>query len=422
MVYGPHTHRSMNKNSFRGSPVRKFAGYAFAILISQSAYGVNCTNGTKNLTATLGAPGQVNLNWAYTNTSSSSVYKIQRRSTSQGTFIVIASISYPTTSFIDGGVSAATPYTYEILCNGGSQISNLATVEVPSLPATPSGLSATAVSGTRVNLSWIDNSSNETQYYVERSVGVDGNYGQLAVLGANAVAFSDGGLSGGTTYFYRVRASNGGGYSGYSNEGSAAPPTLPIAPSALGTVVMSGTQVTLNWTDNSTNESAFKIERKTGAPGAYAQIAVTAANVGTYSDGGVVAGNVYYYRVRATNLAGDSAYSNEAVGTDLVPAAPGNLLASLQGQTKVTLTWADNSTNESGFKIERKTGRAGSYSQIATVGTNGTSYSDATVAPGTPYYYRVRATNTVGDSSYSNEAGTGSGSTLSIRTVGHWLK
>ena len=84
------------------------------------------------------------------------------------------------------------------------------------------------------------------------------------------------------------------------------------------------------------------------------------------------------------------------------------LIAALAWQTKVeaatlSLAWADNSTNETGFKIERKTGTTGTFAQIAIVGTNVTSYADSTLADGTTFCYRLRAFNSAGDSAYSNE-------------------
>ncbi len=68
---------------------------------------------------------------------------------------------------------------------------------------------------------------------------------------------------------------------------------------------------------------------------------------------------------------------------------------------QVTLTWNDNSSNESGFKIERAT-NSGGYGQIALVGANVTSYVDTNLASGSQYSYRVRAYNAAGDSAYSN--------------------
>jgi hypothetical protein len=86
---------------------------------------------------------------------------------------------------------------------------------------------------------------------------------------------------------------------------------------------------------------------------------------------------------------------------------------------QLTLSWFDNASNEAGFKIERKTGQAGSFEQVALVGLDTNTYSDGALTPGTPYCYRVRAYNAVGDSAPSNEA---CGLATTFRDVGgaHW--
>jgi hypothetical protein len=88
------------------------------------------------------------------------------------------------------------------------------------------------------------------------------------------------------------------------------------------------------------------------------------------------------------------------------PAAPSVLLATAVSTSQIDLTWTDNSSGESGFKIEKKTGSGGTYSQIATVVPNVISYSDTGLSASTTYYYRVRAYNWIDNSSYSNEAST----------------
>jgi subtilisin family serine protease len=94
-----------------------------------------------------------------------------------------------------------------------------------------------------------------------------------------------------------------------------------------------------------------------------------------------------------------------AVGS-ILPAAPSNLTATAISSSQIDLLWTDNSYIETGFKIERKIGETGTYSQAATVGANVTTYSDTGLNGSTTYYYRVRAYNTTGDSSYSNEVNT----------------
>src|SRR5215510_15600542 len=69
---------------------------------------------------------------------------------------------------------------------------------------------------------------------------------------------------------------------------------------------------------------------------------------------------------------------------------------------KLTVTWTDTSSNEAGFKIERKTGTNGTFTQVAVTAMDTTMYSDSTLLNSTEYCYRVRAYNTIGDSAYSN--------------------
>ncbi len=71
--------------------------------------------------------------------------------------------------------------------------------------------------------------------------------------------------------------------------------------------------------------------------------------------------------------------------------------------SRATLTWEDHSSDELGFKIERKTESKGTYREIATVGPNTTTYIDTGLSHATTYYYRVRAYNSNGHSTYSEE-------------------
>ncbi len=98
-----------------------------------------------------------------------------------------------------------------------------------------------------------------------------------------------------------------------------------------------------------------------------------------------------------------SCSKKEDTSTDVVPASPTELTAQLAGNTQVTLSWKDNSTNETGFKIERKNGNS-NYIQIATVGSDVTHYANTGLAANTEYSYRVLAYNAVGNSAnYSNQ-------------------
>ena len=182
-----------------------------------------------------------------------------------------------------------------------------------SPPAAPANLSAAAASSSQINLGWTDASVNETGFQVERKNGAGGTYALIATAAPNATAYTDTGLAEGTTYFYRVRAVNGAGNSAYSNEaGAATPVSLPAAPANLSAAAASSSRINLGWTDASVNETGFQVERKNGAGGTYALIATAAPNATAYTDTGLAEGTTYFYRVRAVNGAGNSAYSNEA--------------------------------------------------------------------------------------------------------------
>lgn len=98
-------------------------------------------------------------------------------------------------------------------------------------------------------------------------------------------------------------------------------------------------------------------------------------------------------------------------GSSTIPAAPSSLTATASGTSTINVAWTDNSNNETGFKLERKTGSAGTWSEIAgAIPANTISFSNTGLTAGTTYYYRVRSYNGAGNSSYSNEASATTGS------------
>src|SRR5439155_15911307 len=89
----------------------------------------------------------------------------------------------------------------------------------------------------------------------------------------------------------------------------------------------------------------------------------------------------------------------------IAPAAPSGLAASAASASQIDLTWADQSYNETAYRVERRTGTSGSFTPIATLPANSSSYSDTTgLSSGTDYSYRVVAVNTANDSLPTNVA------------------
>lgn len=89
------------------------------------------------------------------------------------------------------------------------------TVSLPEPPAPIQSATATAVSAKKINLTWVDNSNNETAFEIYRSTSANGNYQIIATVAANTTSYSDSSLEAGTTYFYKLKTINGNGASDF---------------------------------------------------------------------------------------------------------------------------------------------------------------------------------------------------------------
>ena len=143
-----------------------------------------------------------------------------------GSFALIAVLWPNSTGFTDYSVVGSTAYIYEVRAANdwwASGFSNQVGVTTLFPPAAPTGLTATAVSSTQINLTWVDNSSNETAFEVYRQTGSEA-YVLAAVLPPNTTAFADKSVVSGTSYSYRVRAANDYWASAYTNIAGAHTP------------------------------------------------------------------------------------------------------------------------------------------------------------------------------------------------------
>ena len=270
------------------------------------------------------------------------------------------------------------------------------------IPTSPTNLTAITVSSSQINLNWTDNSNDETGFIIEEKVESGGTWTVKDSVASNVVEYQSIGLSSNTKYYYRVTAYNIAGESSASNEIYATTlGVIPTAPTNLTAAVASSSQIDLSWTDNSNNESYFRIERKTDQSD-FTELITVNSNVVAYSDNNLVDGTNYTYKICAINTTGSSGYSNEASGITPLN-SPTELSAIYSGANSVLLNWKDNSQNETGFKIERKS-LIMFYFQIAEVDENTTSYVDTNFSGSGELGYRVIAYNDVINSEYSDEA------------------
>ncbi len=323
----------------------------------------------------------------------------------------------------DMTVASAGSYTATALLNSASPTImqmvafKAAGTDAGNLPTAPSNLTASAGGVTGINLTWgaaTEVGGTISQYLVERCAGASCT-GFVQVAITTALSFGDSGLSGATSYRYRVRAQDATAQSGpYSNIAAATTATpTPTAPTNLAATASGATQVNLSWGAASEAGGAvtgYLIERCQGAGcSSFAQVGTATAL--TYSDTGLSNATSYTYRVRARDAAATTGpYSNTATATTATasPSAPGSLTITPAGTTQLNLAWAaatESGGSIAGYLIERCQG-AGCSTFVQVAGpVSGLTYSDTGLANTTSYSYRVRARDAAGTMGpYSNIA------------------
>ena len=265
----------------------------------------------------------------------------------------------------------------------------------PLPPAAPTVTMTYSDSG-KPQLTW-NAVSGATSYRVFRSESRGTGYSLLGTT--TATSYTNTGAAVGKTYYYRVKAVNSVGTSGYSNIVSGKAKTAaPAAPSVTAGNSSTG-KPQLTWKAVS-GAVKYEVYRSTRQNSGYSLLGTTTST--SYVNTGASTGTTYYYRVKAVNRDGmASGYSNIVSGKAkaAAPAAP-SVTAGNSSTGKPRLTWKAVSGATS-YRIYRSESRGTGYSLLGT--TSSTSYVNTGAAAGKTYYYRVKAVNRDGmASAYSN--------------------
>jgi len=286
-----------------------------------------------NLAGTAPGPAQINLSWtASTETGGTiSQYLIERCAgvscdNTPSNFAQVGTSPAATTSFSDSGLLGSTSYSYRVRAtDAGSNFSAYSTVATattaaPTLTA-PSNLTTSVISNAQINLSWTastESGGTISNYVIERCQGSGcSSFAQVAT--SATTTFNDTGLLAGTTYSYRVRATDAASnFSPYSTTATAATPAAtPTAPSSLTATAAGPVQINLTWTASTETGgtiSQYLIERCAGSGCSnFAQVGTSPAATTSFSDTGLLGSTSYSYRVRAMDAVSTTGpYSNIA--------------------------------------------------------------------------------------------------------------
>jgi|GEM_PF-3556131 len=382
------------------------------------------------LSATAVSPTEISLSWTQPSDFGSSPitgYKIEVKSGSGSYSTLVSNTGSTSTLYRHTGLTTGTAYTYKVSAinsvgtgaASGEQSATPTSSSTSGTPGAPTGLTASASSGTQINLSWSAPANNGgypvTGYKIEYKIG-SGSYSTLVTnTGTSSTTYSHTGLTSGQSYSYRVSAVNSVGVGAASNEASStlessSSASPPSAPSSLSAASASKTQINLSWSAPANNGGSqvtgYKIEVKKGSGSYETLVANSQSTLTSFSHTGLATGSTYYYRVYALNSAGTGAPS-EASATAQDTVAPA-LSATAVSPTSITLSWVPPSQTYNqaikGYKIEEKISVDDHVTIVDNTGTTATSYTITGLTTGSSHTYVVSAYFTLGASPLSNEA------------------
>jgi hypothetical protein len=303
-----------------------------------------------------------------------------------------------TLTITDGGLGDADFMADgEINDPGGVGFVSTSTITSPStIPGAPTGLSATALSSSEINLSWTAPSGTITGYMIHRD-------GVMIVddTASTDTTYSDTGLESGTTYTYVVIAINSVGTGLESNEASATTDAA-TTPTSLTATIISDSQINLSWTAPDGTIKGYKIEQSI-SDGQWKTVKSTTTTSTAYNNLKLKPNTEYNYRVSAIFASSTSDPSDEFL-TFTLPKAPTKLAGKVISSSQINLSWKAPTGSAAGYKIEQKTGTGDFETIVDDTGNTSVTYSVTGLAEKTSYTYRVSAVNAAGSSVPSNSA------------------
>jgi chitodextrinase len=354
--------------------------------VSATTSGTEAPTIPTNLSGTAVGGTGATLSWtASSDPAGITGYRIYRNGWSVGTA--------STTSYQDSGLVNGTTYHYSVAAYDGAKnvsaesTTVLVTTVATEGPSVPTGVIATAPSGTEVDLSWTastDSAAPVTSYTIYRNGDVAGT--------SSAPSFADTGLSDVRTYWYSIVARDSlGKVSAESNPVSVTTKDTeaPSVPQGLSATAPDSTEVDLAWTASTDNVgvTGYDIYRNT--------VLVATSATTSYPDMGLSASTSYKYSVSAYDAAGNVSAKDTPVSVTTPagagPSVPTNLAATAVSGSEVTLSWTA-STDQAGI-----TGYS-IYRNGNLIGTSGTtSYSDTGLSDATAYQYSLSAYDAAGN-------------------------
>ncbi len=210
--------------------------------------------------------------------------------------------SFASSESTGGGIWFDDDWTYMFLV--GENDDDVDRINLADVPDVPANLAVSTASTSQLNLSW-SAASGADSYKIFRSASSGSGFSEIA-SGVTATSYNNTGLSQGTRYYYKIKATNDDGNSAFSSEVNAF--TLPGQVTGLSASAQSNTQINLSWNNPSGTETGYQVHRATSSGGTYSSVGTPTGT--TFNDTGLTQNSTYYYKVLAVNAAGNGAFSS----------------------------------------------------------------------------------------------------------------
>ena len=345
------------------------------------------------LTATV-VPDTNTVDLAWTNDGTYSHVRVYYKLSSEPTVWTYVDVAFATTYTVTGLTENA-EHNFRVAARESSSgligvVSSTATQRASMLPPTDLALEATG--DTKITLTWTDNSSVEDGYEIYRSEDGE-SFDLIATIAAGSETYVDDDSGGGLTptqkYWYYVRAIDGVFYSSPTDTESLVAGVPPGTPTGLTATTIDHDGIALAWTNADGSDTGIEIYRSTDGV-VYALVHTTAAHAEAYNNTGLDADTQYYYRLRAKNDSGVSAFSDpDDATTDVLILAPTGLSIEALSDTQALIEFQNNSETVDYHEVYRRLS-GGVYGQLPVGTCTDEDYLDGTCSAGKTYFYKIR--------------------------------
>ncbi|OJJ23531.1 hypothetical protein BKI52_03980 [marine bacterium AO1-C] len=263
----------------------------------------------------------IQIDWSDYSSRQEDVFEIYSSTEKNGKYNKVGVTPRNVTTYVDSNLDQNTTYYYKILSKDGSLVSDFSLIvnatTLKLLPPTaPINLTAQITTSNQIELRWQDQANNEIGFELYRSLNIDSAFTKIWDLTTNTIGYVDQNVDEGTTYYYKIRAINSSGNSGFSN-------IIAVSTNISGDIVLQAysqlpNTINLKWITDNPDVEGYVIERfNVDESLRFVEVAII-NNVSEYIDKELLSKETYFYRIRAFKGSSFSQYSNRIGANTLV--------------------------------------------------------------------------------------------------------